>query len=69
MRFRTTLESNGRTATGFVVPDEVIDRDRLRTALEGGTVTVVDALPAAPYGARHIPGALDLVAEEVEAGA
>ena len=27
-------------------------------------MTVVDALPAAPYGQRHLPGALNLVAED-----
>ncbi len=44
-----------------------ITRDQLRAALDEGTVTVVDALPASPYGQRHIPGALNLV--EDDAGA
>jgi mannose-6-phosphate isomerase-like protein (cupin superfamily) len=39
-----------------------ITRDELRAALGG--VTVVDALPPAPYGQRHLPGALNLVAED-----
>lgn len=38
-----------------------ITRDQLRAALDEGTVTVVGALPASPYGQRHIPGALNLV--------
>jgi mannose-6-phosphate isomerase-like protein (cupin superfamily) len=39
-----------------------ITRDELRSVLE--SVIVVDALPAAPYGQRHLPGALNLVAED-----
>jgi uncharacterized protein YdeI (YjbR/CyaY-like superfamily) len=26
MKFRAELESNGKTATGFVVPEEIVDR-------------------------------------------
>lgn len=44
-----------------------ITREELRTALDGGTVTLVDALPGAPYGQRHLPGALNLVAEDPDA--
>lgn len=43
-----------------------IARDDLRSALDGGAVTVVDALPAEPYRRRHLPGALNLVIDEVE---
>lgn len=32
-----------------------ITRDELRAAIDDGAVTVVDALPPAPYGARHLP--------------
>jgi len=39
-----------------------ITRDELRSALD--SLTVVDALPPAPYGDRHLPGALNLVAED-----
>ena len=39
-----------------------ITRDELRSALH--SVTVVDALPPAPYGQRHLLGALNLVAED-----
>lgn len=46
-----------------------IAREELRAAIDAGAVTVVDALPAAPYAARHLPSALNLVSEEVEAGA
>jgi len=40
----------------------LIARDELRSVFE--SVTVVDALPAAPYGQRHLPGALNLVEED-----
>lgn len=41
-----------------------IGRDQLRTAIDNQTVVVVDALPAAPYRRRHIPGALNLVEDD-----
>ena len=31
-----------------------------------GTAVVVDALPAAPYSRRHLPGALNLVIDEAD---
>lgn len=43
-----------------------ITRDDLHAALDAGAVTVVDALPAAPYGKRHLPGALNVVAEDAD---
>ena len=39
-----------------------ITRDELRAALD--SLTVVDALRPAPYGQRHLPGAINLVAED-----
>jgi mannose-6-phosphate isomerase-like protein (cupin superfamily) len=44
-----------------------ISRDELRSALEDNSVTVVDALPPAPFGKRHLPGALNLVEEDPDA--
>ena len=44
-----------------------ITREELRKAVDDGTVTVVDALPAAPYGRRHLPGARNVVAEDADA--
>jgi mannose-6-phosphate isomerase-like protein (cupin superfamily) len=44
-----------------------ITRDELRTAIDAGSVVVVDALPPVPYGARHLPGALNLVEEDGDA--
>src|SRR5215210_7948151 len=41
-----------------------ISRDQLSAEISSRTVTVVDALPAAPFAARHLPGALNVVAED-----
>lgn len=41
-----------------------ITRDELQSALD--SVTVVDALPAAPYGQRHLPGAINLAEEDID---
>jgi rhodanese-related sulfurtransferase len=46
-----------------------ITRDALLDAINGGTATVVDALPAAPYSRRHLPGAVNLVIDDVDARA
>jgi len=40
--------------------------DELRAALDGD-ITVVDALPPAPYAVRHLPGALNVTAEDEDA--
>ena len=41
-------------------------RDEVRSALDAGTAAVGDALRAAPYNRRHIPGALNLVIDAVD---
>ncbi len=46
-----------------------IARDELRAALDAGTVTVVDALPESYYGQQHLPGAVNLVADDVDSRA
>lgn len=46
-----------------------ITREDLQSAIDEGTVTVVDALPSAPYSRRHIPGAHNLIEEEANAKA
>ena len=43
-----------------------ISRDELTAALAAGTVTAVDALPESYYVQPHLPGAVNLVAEDVE---
>jgi rhodanese-related sulfurtransferase len=47
----------------------LISRDELREALASGTVTLVDALPAAYYDQQHLPGAVNLVESDVAAKA
>jgi rhodanese-related sulfurtransferase len=42
-----------------------ISRDDLHSVL--AEVTVVDALPEAPYRVRHLPGALNLVVDGLDA--
>lgn len=44
-----------------------IGRNSLEAAVSAGGVTVIDALPAAPYGKRHLPGAINLTAEDPDA--
>ena len=41
-----------------------ISREELEAGL--GSLTVVDALPPAPYGQRHLPGALNVVREDAD---
>lgn len=42
----------------------LIARPELRSAIDARDVTVVDALPPAPFARRHLPGALNLTAED-----
>ena len=42
----------------------LITRDELRDAIDGGEVTVVDALPPSYYDQQHLPGALNLFVDE-----
>ena len=44
----------------------VIDREELRAAIDDGSVTVLDALPAEPYGRRHLPTARSLAIEDLD---
>ncbi|MBV8540527.1 MAG: rhodanese-like domain-containing protein [Pseudonocardiales bacterium] len=44
----------------------VISRAELQDAIEAGSVVLVDALPESYYAQQHLPGALNLVADEVE---
>lgn len=47
----------------------LITRDELKAQIEAGTVTVVDALGGEYYAQQHLPGALPLVRDEVDAQA
>ncbi len=44
----------------------LIFRDELAAAITAGSVTVVDALPEAYWAQQHLPGALNLVADDVD---
>jgi rhodanese-related sulfurtransferase len=46
-----------------------ISRDELKAGLDAGTITAVDALPESYYREQHLPGAVNLVADDVEAKA
>ena len=45
----------------------LISRDELRDALATGSVVLLDALPASYYEQQHLPGALNLVVDDVAA--
>ena len=44
---------------------QTITRDELKAGLDAGTLAAVDALPEAYYAQQHLPGALNLVADDV----
>ena len=46
-----------------------ITRDELKTAINAGTVTVIDALGGEYYAKQHLPGALALIRDDVDAQA
>ena len=43
----------------------LINREQLRTEIEAGAVTVVDALGGEYYAKQHLPGAIPLVENDV----
>jgi rhodanese-related sulfurtransferase len=47
----------------------LISRDELRSAIDAGAVTVVDALGGQNYVQQHLPGAVPMRPEEVDAKA
>ncbi|HET6212652.1 MAG TPA: rhodanese-like domain-containing protein, partial [Micromonosporaceae bacterium] len=47
----------------------LIMRDQLRAEIAAGTVTVVDALGGEYYAKQHLPGAIALIEEDVDAQA
>lgn len=47
----------------------LITRDELKSAIDGGTVVVLDALGGEYYAKQHLPGALALVPADVDAQA
>src|SRR4051812_1711382 len=47
----------------------LITREELKSAIDAGTVTVIDALGGMYYEQQHLPGALPLVEAEVASAA
>jgi rhodanese-related sulfurtransferase len=47
----------------------LITRDELRAAIDAGAVTVIDALGGEYYAQQHLPGALALTRDDVDAQA
>ncbi len=45
---------------------QTISREQVQAGLDAGTLTLVDALPESYYTQQHLPGALNLVADEVD---
>jgi len=45
---------------------QTISRDELAAGLDTGTITLIDALPESYYSQQHLPGALNLVADDVD---
>ncbi len=45
---------------------QTISRSEVQAGLDAGTITLVDALPESYYAQQHLPGALNLVADDVE---
>jgi rhodanese-related sulfurtransferase len=43
----------------------IVSRDEVQEGVAAGTITLVDALPEAYFTTQHLPGAVNLVAEDV----
>ena len=43
----------------------LVDRTELQALIASGTVIIVDALPEAYYNQQHLPGAVNLVEDDV----
>ncbi len=44
---------------------DTIQRDELQAGIEARTLVVIDALPESNYRQQHLPGAVNLVADDV----
>jgi len=45
---------------------QTISREQVQAGLDAGTLTLVDALPESYYTQQHLPGALNLIADDVD---
>ncbi len=48
---------------------QTISRSEVQAGLDAGTITLVDALPESYYAQQHLPGALNLIVDDVESRA
>ncbi len=46
-----------------------ISREQVKAGLDAGTQTLINALPESYYAQQHLPGALNLVADDVDSQA
>lgn len=46
---------------------DTISRSDVKAGVDSGRLVLVDALPASYYAQQHLPGAINLVAEEADA--
>src|SRR5688500_11494279 len=58
-----------RSRSGGIAMTALITRDELKAAIDAGAVTVVDALGGEYYAKQHLPGAVPLVRDDVDAQA
>ncbi|MCZ2525019.1 ArsR/SmtB family transcription factor [Streptomyces sp. NPDC059506] len=66
---RTHLAEAGPARAAYLGPEDTdrLTREELLERLRAGTVTVVDVRPAEEYAAGHIPGAVSVPLDELEA--
>ncbi|HEY7143148.1 MAG TPA: metalloregulator ArsR/SmtB family transcription factor [Streptosporangiaceae bacterium] len=59
----------GQARTAYLGPDDTdhLSREELLERVRAGTATVIDVRPAQEYAAGHIPGAVSLPLDELEA--
>lgn len=48
---------------------ETVTRDEVKAGIDTEAIVLVDALPESYYSQQHLPGALNLVADEVDTAA
>ncbi|MFF9158430.1 rhodanese-like domain-containing protein [Streptomyces sp. NPDC014846] len=66
---RTHLTQAEHARTAYLGPEDTdhLTREELLDRVKAGTATVIDVRPTEEYAAGHIPGALSIPLEELEA--
>ncbi|MEW1914372.1 metalloregulator ArsR/SmtB family transcription factor [Kitasatospora sp. NPDC085895] len=66
---RTHLAATEQARTAYLGPDDTdhLTRDQLLERVKAGTATVIDVRPGEEYAAGHIPGAVSIPLDELEA--